>query len=285
MLAPALPQITKLFQEFQAALFSLTGLEVFLVSQSPNDLACEARHCKFCARILSTVKGRMLCEIAHRRMKLKATRGHKLSREICFAGLLDLAMPVFADGEHVATLLGGRVRLDAVDFSKVAARLVGLGLGRLNEKLTAEWDRTPILQPARLKAAETLLAVFARDLGKAIVQRRMKPCDTEHDAVRRAKKMVLADIGQPWQLREVSARIGLSTAYFSTLFHKTTGMRFTEFVHRARVTDVKQRLATSNIRVSEAAYASGFESIPHFNRIFRLYCGISPSGYRLDLGR
>jgi len=194
-------------------------------------------------------------------------------------------MPVFADGEHVATLLGGRVRPEAVDFSKVAGRLVRLGLGRLNDKLSVDWDHTPVIPPVRLKAAETLLTVFARDLGKAIAQRRLKPCATEHDAVQRAKAMVLADISQPWHLHEVVARIGLSAAYFSTLFHKNTGMRFTEFVHRARVTEVKQKLTASNIRVSEAAYAAGFESIPHFNRIFRLYSGISPSAYRLGLNR
>jgi AraC-like DNA-binding protein len=34
------------------------------------------------------------------------------------------------------------------------------------------------------------------------------------------------------------------------------------------------------MRVTEVAYACGFESIPHFNRVFRQYAGISPTEYR-----
>jgi AraC-like DNA-binding protein len=33
-------------------------------------------------------------------------------------------------------------------------------------------------------------------------------------------------------------------------------------------------------RVSEVVYESGFESIPHFNRVFKRYTGLPPTAYR-----
>jgi len=43
---------------------------------------------------------------------------------------------------------------------------------------------------------------------------------------------------------------------------------------------VKHRLLDVNMRVSEAAYASGFQSLSQFNRVFLRVAGEPPSIYR-----
>jgi AraC-like DNA-binding protein len=42
----------------------------------------------------------------------------------------------------------------------------------------------------------------------------------------------------------------------------------------------KNLLLNPNARVSEVAYRVGFQSLTHFNRVFRKLTGHSPTGYR-----
>jgi AraC-like DNA-binding protein len=45
----------------------------------------------------------------------------------------------------------------------------------------------------------------------------------------------------------------------------------------------KALLLEQNRRVSEVAYDAGFQSLTHFNRIFRRFVGTSPSDFREHL--
>jgi AraC-like DNA-binding protein len=54
---------------------------------------------------------------------------------------------------------------------------------------------------------------------------------------------------------------------------------------RVRVEKAKTLLLDPNRRVSEIAYDIGFQSLTHFNRVFKAITGQSPSGYRLKARR
>ena len=61
-------------------------------------------------------------------------------------------------------------------------------------------------------------------------------------------------------------------------------MEFMPFVFsRVRTEKAKNLLVNPYTRMSEVAYASGFESIPQFNRVFKRYVGTSPTKYRASL--
>jgi len=46
-------------------------------------------------------------------------------------------------------------------------------------------------------------------------------------------------------------------------------MTFTDYLGRVRVEKTKNLLLNPNLRTSEIAYTVGFQSLTHFNRIFR----------------
>ena len=50
-------------------------------------------------------------------------------------------------------------------------------------------------------------------------------------------------------------------------------MCFTEFLSRTRVESAKKLLLRPNLRISEIAYEVGFQSLTHFNRVFRKLVG------------
>ena len=77
----------------------------------------------------------------------------------------------------------------------------------------------------------------------------------------------------------------MSTFYFCKTFKKTTGLNFTHYVSRVRVEKSKSLLLNRNYRISEIAYEVGFQSLTHFNRVFKRIAGESPTHYRQHLAR
>jgi AraC-like DNA-binding protein len=67
------------------------------------------------------------------------------------------------------------------------------------------------------------------------------------------------------------------------MFKKATGMTFTDYLGRVRVEKAKNLLLNPHLRVSEIAYAVGFQSLTHFNRVFRALTGQSPTDFREKL--
>jgi AraC-like DNA-binding protein len=82
-------------------------------------------------------------------------------------------------------------------------------------------------------------------------------------------------------VRELAERLHISPCYFCKLFRKQTGLTFTEYRTQVRIETAKRLLLNRSRRVSEAAYESGFDSIPYFNRAFRRHVGCSPSEFRV----
>jgi len=65
--------------------------------------------------------------------------------------------------------------------------------------------------------------------------------------------------------------------------HSGTALNFTDYVSRIRLERSKNLLLNPNLRVSEIAYEVGFQSLTHFNRVFRNKLGQSPTQYRSQL--
>ena len=74
-----------------------------------------------------------------------------------------------------------------------------------------------------------------------------------------------------------------STFYFCKMFKKITGINFTDYVSRVRIEKSKNLLLNPNLRVSEIAFEVGFQSLTHFNRVFKKILGQSPTEYRAQL--
>jgi AraC-like DNA-binding protein len=64
------------------------------------------------------------------------------------------------------------------------------------------------------------------------------------------------------------------------MFKKGTGVNFTEYVSRVRIESARNLLLNPNLRISEIAYQVGFQSLTHFNRVFKKVVGESPTEFR-----
>ena len=76
--------------------------------------------------------------------------------------------------------------------------------------------------------------------------------------------------------RDAAAFMGLTEPYFSRFFRKISGMTFSRYLNIIRVEHAIELLKQNN-KKTETAYLCGFETIRHFNRVFKEITGISPS--------
>jgi two-component system response regulator YesN len=62
-------------------------------------------------------------------------------------------------------------------------------------------------------------------------------------------------------------------------------MTFRDYVLRVRIERAKVLLADRHVSISEVAQNVGFGDLPHFDKVFKRYAGITPSAYRSLLRR
>jgi AraC-like DNA-binding protein len=118
-----------------------------------------------------------------------------------------------------------------------------------------------------------LLSLFAQHLSilsNQLVVRREKD---ETINMTRARQFIEDHQAEPLSLGRIAQVAHISRHYFA-------GINFTDYLSRVRVEKSKTLLLNPNSRISEAAFACGFQSMTNFNREFKRIVGRSPTQFR-----
>lgn len=105
----------------------------------------------------------------------------------------------------------------------------------------------------------------------------------ENDAVRpirQAKQYVQNHFSEQITMEEVSSEVGLSAAYFSTLFKKVEGEGFAKYLIHIRMEEAKRQLRESNASVADICRNVGYNDLKHFTHTFEKHTGVKPATYR-----
>jgi AraC-like DNA-binding protein/quercetin dioxygenase-like cupin family protein len=78
----------------------------------------------------------------------------------------------------------------------------------------------------------------------------------------------------------LAARFGLSASSLATHFNRVTGSTLAHYVNRLRIEDAKRLLVTTTWPISRIALEVGYESITHFNDVFKERVRQTPTSYR-----
>lgn len=151
-------------------------------------------------------------------------------------------------------------------------------------EVAAPMRRLRRVEPAVYVAWLRLVAIFARQLGERGNELAVREAEGRHPLVRRVKEFIVLHAGEEIMLRRAAAVAGFSPCYFCKLFHRVSGMGFSEYLARLRVEAAKAMLLDPHTRINEAAFRAGFQSLSQFNRAFRRITGEAPSAHRDRLG-
>ena len=200
-----------------------------------------------------------------------------------FAGLSESAVPVYV-GDHILGFLEtGEVMLKnptKKHFARITRQLRAWGYKTDWKQLERAYFRSCVLSPIRYRAMLRLLSLFAQHLSilsNQLVVRREKDETTN---MTRARQFIEEHQAEPLSLGRIAQVANISRHYFCKMFKKATGMNFIDYLSRVRVEKSKTLLLNPNSRVSEVAFACGFQSMTNFNREFKRIVGLSPTQFR-----
>lgn len=277
---------SRVYQEYERAFSEATGL---LVSLRPVESWRLAHHGKrnespFCDLMSEKSRSCAACLQVQERLADMAVSGPYTTT--CFAGLADTAVPVRLGDQVVGFLQTGQVFRKAPTQSqfdnalKVLERW-GLPLDRL--KLKQAYFKTRVVSPKQHESIVRLLTIFSEHLSMISNQVLVQHRNTEPPVITRAKEYILEHQAEDLSLGQVARAVNSSTFYFCKMFKKVTGINFTDYLSRVRIEKSKNLLLNPNLRISEIAFEVGFQSLTHFNRVFKRILGQSPTQYRSQL--
>lgn len=96
----------------------------------------------------------------------------------------------------------------------------------------------------------------------------------------KTRKFIEEYSGEELSLRRVAKAVNIHPNYLSERFKQVTGMNFVEYVARIRFEKACKLLHDGGLRISDIAFAAGFQSLSQFNRVFKKLCGKSPTQFR-----
>ncbi len=96
----------------------------------------------------------------------------------------------------------------------------------------------------------------------------------------KARKFIEQHSAEELSLTKVAKAANISANYLSEKFKKITGLNFVDYIARVRVEKALVLLQDVDVRISEIAFAVGFQSLSQFNRVFRKLAGKSPTEFR-----
>ncbi len=279
---------SKIYQEYEKAYTEATGMPVCLrpVESWQLPLHGKRKETPFCALVGSASHTCAAC--LQTQEKLCQSARDEKAKATCDYGLCEVAVPVRLGNETIGYLQTGQVFLRKPGNAQ-ADRAINLlkknGMNGDSEKMREAYFETPVVSAKKLDSVTHLLSTFAEHLSMVGNQIALQQSNSEPPAITKARQYIEEHHAEELSLGQVASVVHTSTFYFCKLFKRATGVNFTEFVSRIRAEKAKNLLLNRNLRVSEIAYAVGFQSLTHFNRVFRKVTGQSPTEYRLRLPR
>ena len=98
--------------------------------------------------------------------------------------------------------------------------------------------------------------------------------------VQRAIRYVEANYMRPINVKVIASELYLSESYFSRQFKQTTDMNFIEFLNRYRIESAKALMGHADLKVTDIADMTGYQSYKYFHHNFVRYTGYQPLKYR-----
>jgi AraC-like DNA-binding protein len=196
---------------------------------------------------------------------------------IPFAWFLQWRLPE----DFVQPMLLGEVRCEPLP-----------GRGRLDRDLFAQWE-TDLRKPQEGTKDIVLLEMKARLLRLTAALPPLPAVDdkTHHrhpalqdgglNKVEQMACLIAQRYTEPLTVEEIGKAVSLHPNYAMSLFRKAFGTTLVDYLTHHRISHAQRLLATTDMKVVDVAFDSGFNSISRFNEAFRRGCGCSPREYRL----
>jgi AraC-like DNA-binding protein len=277
---------SQICQDFRQAFSEAVGLPLALQPAGSWRLPHHGSRMEnpFCALVASRSRTCVACLQSHERLWESALEGP--ATMTCSYGLWETAVPVRLGNDVIGFLHTGQAfqwQPTEPEFRRVR-RLIARAAPEVDpQEIEVAWQNTPVVPERKWQALASMLNTFAQHLSLLSDQMAVQNRHAEAPVITRVKEFIEANYSEHLSLTTAARVAHASSFYFCKLFKRVTGLNFTDYVARVRIEKAKNLLLNPNLRISEIAFEVGFQSLTHFNRVFKRMVGQSPSQYRSQL--
>src|SRR5436309_5001474 len=274
---------SQIFKDYEQAFSEAVGLPLTIQAHHSWSPALHGKtdHDSFAANLAPPSQAHAACLRAQTDASQEPTSTTRTAT--WFAGLSESAVPVYVGDQILGFLETGEVMLKnptKKHFASITRQLRAWGYKTDWKQLERAYFRSCVLSPVRYRAMLRLLSLFAQHLSILSNQLVVRHEKDESTNMTRARQFSEKHQAEPLSLGRIAQVANISRHYFCKMFKKATGMNFTDYLSRVRVEKSKTLLLNPNSRISEAAFACGFQSMTNFNREFKRIVGRSPTQFR-----
>jgi AraC-like DNA-binding protein/ligand-binding sensor protein len=275
-----------LYRKFERAFSDALGLPLVLRTVESWQLPYRGKRGEnlFCGVVAS--KSRSCAACLRTTQRLSSLAADQPATITCPTGLMETAVAVRVNHRLIGFLQTGQVFNKAptdAQFDRTAKLLSQWEVPARHEHLRDLYFGTRILTSQQQQAVVTLLTIFSQHLSIVGDQIAAWERHSEPPVITRAKAYIHEHQSEDLSLGQVARAVNASSFYFCKLFKKSTGINFVDYLSRLRIEKAKNLLLNPNCLISEIAFEVGFQSLTHFNRVFKKITGESPTAYRAQL--
>lgn len=154
-----------------------------------------------------------------------------------------------------------------------------------------EWLLTDLFEEARAKehayqeyanirVEEILLLLLRRQLAFAVPEIK----SNKHNRVYEIADYISENYKEIIALEDICKKFFLCKAHLCHIFKEVTGMTVQEYLTSTRIKQAQQLLTMTKLPVTTVAEETGYNSITHFERMFKRLTGMTPLQYRATAG-
>ena len=170
-----------------------------------------------------------------------------------------------------------RTSFAAAEFIKVAEWF---------SRISAEIESEQLGQKLAVRSALTnILVELARKCSTPGPSQEQSSIDSAHPAIHKAITYIQHHFREEISQQDLARLVQLNPNYFSECFKETTGSSFQRYVINLRLDFAASPLRITQLPITEICYASGFNTLSHFERLFKQKFNRTPHSYRNNSNR
>jgi two-component system response regulator YesN len=179
-------------------------------------------------------------------------------------------------------------RQESIDAVKIFLNNIVIEIIRLINDLLGDYNILIKTYSAYINSLETMTMGDVKEKTlrlcfKAINYIKVLKKQNAKGIINDVERYTLQNYMKEINLKIISDKLHISTAYLGQLFKKKTGKNYNDYLNEIRIEAAKKYLATSNLKIYEIAEKVGFTNTDYFTYKFQKIEKISPSEYRVHV--